>query len=172
MDKNHKMRQKLKCPFDAFLVIFLLVCACSVQRENDIESIIDEYYVTYNKRQDLDRFMEFYDDRIVLEDIINGDRIEGKKALGDFFDWNNESFKMTNGNSLVVTDKIIQGNKGVVKGYFTRFQWQQSEFEPMHFTTILIFNEAQKIVKQIDWINYPATLIDYNERKNSNMWIE
>ena len=154
------------------LIFGLLFSSCSFDKNNTIESILDDYYSTYKKRKDIDKFIEYYDNYIVLEDIINGDRIEGKSALRNFLDWENPNFKVLGDNSLTVTEEIIDINKAVVKGYFTKFQWGEYEFESMHFTTILIFNESGKIIKQVDWINYPNTLVDYNKRKNSNEWIK
>ena len=58
------------------------------------------------------------------------------------------------------------------KGYFTPFKWGNAEFEAMYFTTLLNFNEQGKIIKQVDWINYPSTLVDYDNRKNANEWIQ
>lgn len=52
-----------------------------------------------------------------------------------------------------------------------KFKWKDSSFEAMYFTTILTLNETGKIIRQIDWINYPATLVNFNLRKNSNEWI-
>ena len=83
----------------------------------------------------------------------------------------NPDFKKLEDNSLVIEKKMIGKNYAVVKGYFTKFLWNDTEFEAMHFTTILTFNEFGKITKQVDWINYPANLVNYNERGNSNHWI-
>jgi len=154
------------------LIFGLLFNGCSFDKNNTIERIVDDYYKTYNKRQDLDKFIEFYDNHILLEDIINGDRIKGKSALRNFLNWENPNFKILENNSLKITEKIIKENKAVVKGYFTKFQWGENEFESMHFTTILIFNKSDKIIKQVDWINYPNDLVNYDKRKNSNKWIK
>lgn len=151
--------------------ILLIFNACS-KFDDSIEESINKYYQVYNRREDIDSFMDFYDDAIVFEDIINGDRIYGKKNLRDFFDWDNDSFKTLDSNRLVISEKVIQNNKCVVKGYFTPFKWGQTEFEAMHFTTILTFNESKKIIKQVDWMNYPASLVNYSERKNSNSGIK
>jgi hypothetical protein len=134
--------------------------------------IVEEYYETFNKRQDFNKFLSFYDEKVILEDIVNGDRVIGRKELTNFFDWNNPNFKSLDSNSLIIESIIIDNKTSVIKGYFSRFQWGNSEFESMHFTTILTFNESKKIVKQVDWINYPPTLVNYNERKNSNEWIK
>ncbi len=154
------------------LILALVFTTCFQQKGQPIERIVHDYYEIYNQRQDLNRFLEFYDDSIILEDIINGDRIEGKAALKNFLDWGNTDFKLLDSNSLSVSETIIQGNQAVIKGYFTGFQWGEAKFGPMHFTTILTFNESEKIIKQVDWINYPANLVDYTKRKNSNDWIK
>jgi len=154
------------------LLFGLLFNACSIDKDRTIERIVDDYYKTYNKRQDIDKFIGFYDNGILLEDIINGDRIEGKSDLRNFLNWENPNFKILESNSLRITEKIIKKNKAVVKGYFTKFQWGDNEFESMHFTTVLTFNDSDKIIKQVDWINYPTELINYDKKKNSNEWIK
>lgn len=151
------------------LIFGLFFNACSIDKESTIERIVEDYYKIYNKRQDIDKFIGFYDNDILLEDIINGDRIEGKSDLRNFLNWGNPDFKTLEGNSLRITEKIITENKAVVKGYFTKFQWGENA---MHFTTILTFNKSNKIIKQVDWINYPTSLINYDEKKNSNEWIK
>lgn len=154
------------------LLIGLLFCSCETNERILTERIIDEYYHVYNNRQDFKQFLDFYDENIVLEDIVNGDRIVGKQNLKDFFDWTNPNFINLEKNSLVIVEKLFDGNKSVVKGYFTKFKWGDSEFEAMHFTTILVLNESGKIIRQTDWINYPSTLINYSKRENSNEWIK
>lgn len=168
---HSKMRKRMKQLLTLSL-FGLFFNACSNEKQNDIERIVDEYYSTYNERQDVEKFLGFYDDKILFEDIINGDRIEGKSELKNFLDWENVNFKLLEDNSLRITETIIQGNKAVVKGYFTPFQWGEHEFESMHFTTILTFADNYKIIRQVDWINYPSDLVNYDERKNSNDWID
>lgn len=153
-------------------IISLTHITCSDVDNNSIERIVDEYYEIYNKRQSIDKFLGFYDNEIEFEDIIIGDKIKGKTDLRKFLNWENPDFIMLESNILKITEKIIDGNKAVIKGYFTKFQWGQIEFGPMHFTTILVFNGSGKIIKQVDWINYSSVLVNYNERKNSNKWIK
>ncbi|MGH1366338.1 MAG: hypothetical protein ACRBF0_22450 [Calditrichia bacterium] len=93
---------------------------------------------------------------------------ETKAALAEFFNWDNPGFKKIEVQALIITEQIIDGKKVTTKGYFTPFKWGEARFETMHFTTLLTFNEQGKIIKQVDWINYPTTLLDYNKRKNSN----
>lgn len=158
--------------FHFLLFLSILFINCAETQYPDTESLVDEFYTVYGDRNDFDRFLEFYDESIILEDIISGERIEGKENLRIFFDWNNPSFELLEGKSLTITEKIVNKEKAVVKGYFTQFSWGGTEFNSMHFTTLLTFNKSGKIVRQVDWINYPASLIDYSKRKNSNDWID
>ena len=151
------------------LLLFLNSCSNDTAQ---ISTKVDDYYHTMNERNDFEKFLSFYDEEVVLEDIINGDQIEGKTKLKDFFDWENPGFTKLDSNSLVIEQKIMNGNHAVVKGYFTAFKWGENVYESMHFTTLLTFNKEHKIIKHVDWINYPSSLVNYNQRKNSNEWIE
>jgi len=116
-------------------------------------------------------FLEFYADGVVFEDIVNGDRLVGKQALEKFLNWTHPDFQLLEEDALVVEETFIAENTAIVNGYFTRFKWGESEYEAMHFTTQLTFDMDGKIVRQVDWINYPASLVDYSNRQNSNLWL-
>lgn len=146
--------------------------SCKFQDNQLLEKRVVGFYKEYSSRKNLERFLSYYADSIIIEDIINGDRVLGKEAASKFFDWNNAAFQLYGDKALVVTDMLVDNHKAVVRGYFNRFKWGQTQIEAMHFTTLLTFDSSGKIVKQIDWINYPSTLIDWAKRKNSNKWIE
>lgn len=162
----------MKLQFLTLALLGLVFYSCKTEESDNIKAITTAYYQTFNARKNLKKFIAFYSDNIVLEDIINGDRITGKKALSNFFNWENPAFEALDSNTLSIEKIIIQGNNAVIKGHFSKFKWGKSKFEAMHFTTILTFDRLGKISKQVDWINYPATLVNYNKRKNSNDWIE
>ncbi len=153
-------------------ILLLSFLSCGRVEDKNIAKAVEEYYDTFRERKDFDKFMSFYADEVILEDVVNADRIEGKRALTAFFDWNNPDFEKGSTDALVIYEQIIDGNKAVTRGYFTEFFWGGTEFEAMHFVTILTFNESGKIIKHIDWINYPSNLVDYNNRRNSNHWIK
>ncbi|MFY9243646.1 MAG: nuclear transport factor 2 family protein [Polaribacter sp.] len=164
---------KLKITFYKKLLIVICVfqiIGCS-KKDKTIQKDVNNYYSIYKERKDLDAFLNYYNENIVLEDIVNGDKIIGKEKLTAFFNWNVEGLKMLSKQSLVITEQIIENKKVVTKGYFTPFEWSGVKFEAMHFTTILIFNDKNKIIKHIDWINYPSTLINYHNRNDSNKWL-
>ncbi|KAA3637617.1 MAG: nuclear transport factor 2 family protein, partial [Bacteroidetes bacterium] len=138
-------------------LVFLL--ACNPAEGPNVQNITSQYFQTYAERADFDKFLDFYADTLILEDMMMGERIEGKESLARFFDWENQLFSLKDSVALVVTDQIVEGHKSVTRGYFTPFTWAGTDVEPMHFTIILEFNDAGKIIKQTDWINYPAYMI-------------
>jgi hypothetical protein len=162
------MKQKLTL----YILIGIILCSCAFESENNLEEIVDDFYQTYSERQDFDKFIDFYDESILLKDMINGDSIAGKEELKIFFDWNNPDFEKNDISSVIVNEKIVHDNKIVIQGYFTSFKWRDTKFEAMHFATVLTFNKAGKIIEQVDWINYPTNLVDYSKRKNSNDWLK
>lgn len=156
--------------------IVLLLCYAysrnNVGRKAEIKGVVDAYYSVYMERTNFESFLSFYDDQALLEDIVSGERIVGKKNLTNFFNWDHKGLKKNERNSLVIYDQVIDENKVVTRGYFTPFLWKESKFDAMHFVTLLYFNDSGKISKQIDWINYPNNLLDYSSRKNANKWIK
>ena len=56
----------------------------------------------------------------------------------------------------------VQGDLAIGRGYFTPFQYRGETFgerEPMRFAIWLTWSDEGKIVRQVDWIDYPAELI-------------
>lgn len=155
--------------FLSLIILGLLSCA---KPEHSIRPLVNEYYQVYAQRSDFDYFLSFYADSMELKDYVAGEHITGKTAFEEFIDWNNPDFSLIDSVALVIDNLILDGNKCVATGYFTPFRWGENEFSAMHFTTILTFNNDGKIILHEDWINYPNTLLDYQTRKNSNLWIE
>ncbi len=156
--------------YSLFLLTLLTSCS-SIEQDKKVKQITAEYYKTYQASNDFEKFIDFYAEEIELQDIINGDKIQGKEKLRDFFNWNHPELIRDDSLTLIIDDQIFQNKKVITTGYFTPFKWGELEVEAMHFTTILYFNNSNKIIKQIDWINYPSYVIDYENRKNSNKWI-
>lgn len=152
--------------------IALTIFSCAKKNDNNIRTIVQDYCETYQERSDFEKFLSFYDENIILEDIMLGEKKMGKKALTSFFNWDDPNFKKKEAKSCIISNQIIEGNQVVIKGYFTPFAWGEQVFNAMHFTSFLTFNKTRKIVKQVDWINYPSNLLDYGNRKDSNEWIQ
>lgn len=162
----------MKCSLLLIVLVLTSFFSCGEEQEMDISAVVTDFYETYKERKDFERFVAFYDEDIILEDVVNGDRITGKPALIDFLDWNNPNFQKLDSETLVIYEQVVEANIVVTRGYFTEFQWGGTKFEAMHFVTILTFDSSGKILRQEDWINYPSSLIDYGNRKNSNDWIK
>ncbi len=152
------------------LVLVSILLGCSQSEELNLQPVVDDYYKTYAERENFDKFLAFYDSSMVLEDMIFGEKIEGLENFKAFFDWPNPNFELKDSVALVVRDQVIGISDVITSGYFTPFSWGDVEVETMQFTTILTFNKEGKIIKHVDWINYPSYLIDYETRKNSNEW--
>jgi ketosteroid isomerase-like protein len=114
-----------------------------------------QYFDVYTKRQDFARFMGFYADNAVLEDMIYGHHAKSKAAIRAFLNWADPKFKMSSsGVNLVVEQQTIDGNIAVTQGYFNAFQYDDKPMGPWRFVIWLEFNDAGKIIRHIDWINY------------------
>lgn len=149
----------MKSSYILILYIFFL-SSCLSSKNNEIKNVVNEFYITYNNRNDINKLLDFYDESITLEDIVNNEKIIGKNNLKLFYDWNNPNFKSLDSNNLVIDEIIIDQHKAVVIGSFNRFKWKTTEYNPMDFITVLFFNNSNKIIKQVDWINYPNNLIN------------
>ena len=152
----------------AFISGFLIMNCSS----NQLEPLIQEYIQVYQERSDFDAFLSYYAEDMIIEDMITGYRVEGKKGFAEFFNWPDPRFESRHPNTYEVETLIIDGQKVTIQGYFTPFSWDGQEVEAMQFVTILFFNDKNKIIKHVDWINYPNSLIDYQTRGNSNEWIK
>ena len=152
-------------------LVFLTVFSC-VKKENHLKKKVTEFYNVYNKRKDINRFLSFYDKNVLLEDIINGNRVQGIEELKTFFDWNNTNLVLNDKKSIIINNIVIEDSLAVISGYFAEFSWNKKPFEAMHITTILTFDKKGKITHHVDWINYPNSLVNYQTRKNSNKWLQ
>lgn len=159
----------IQLKYIAVSLLLLLLVACSEQ--SALNETIKAYYEHYNERTNYEGFMDFYTDSVILEDMVSGEQIKGIKALQAFLDWTNPEYSKLDQNTLIIEEQIIENNRVVTQGYFTPFKWGDTTFEAMQFTSILTFNKDGKIVKQVDWINYPNNLLNYDKRLNSNDWI-
>lgn len=161
----------MSCKYLLLLLILLISCSTK-EKEPQYKKIVDEYYAIYQKRLDFEKFLSYYSKDIVLEDMVNGDRILGIENLKEFLDWENPNFTLQDSVALIINQQFIQNNTVLTQGYFTPFTWSETSVEAMQFSTTLTLNEQGKIIHQIDWINYPSNVLDYSKRKNSNDWIK
>lgn len=139
-----------------FLFIFLFSgCASTSSDHKNLSVIVDDYFNVYAKRSDFKRLMSFYDNNAQLEDIIYGNNLKNKSEIKDFLAWDKGEFKVHSGElALTVTKQVIEKNIVVTQGFFNKFSYDGHPLGPWLFVIIQEFNAENKIIKQIDWINY------------------
>lgn len=140
-----------------FILPFLLLLSCSsfASSSPDIKAISQQYFKTYSQRSDFEKFMSFYTEEVVLDDLIYGFKATGKKHLTEFFNWPYGNFKVIgNKPALVISSQVIDGLKVSTTGVFNRFEYMGKEMGPWRFIIYQEFNQAGKIKYQEDWINY------------------
>ncbi|MCR9131625.1 MAG: hypothetical protein NXI08_03590 [bacterium] len=162
---------KKNSQYSLFWLVILCI-GCTTSSSENLTDVAERYYQTYAERSDFNDFLSYYDSAVVFEDIVSGVSLDGVDELKEFFNWENPDLQLIDTVSLVVEELYIDDNTIISKGFFTPFQWHNTMYEAMHFTTVLTLNEKGKIVKQVDWINYPNSLLDYQNRANSNLWIK
>lgn len=152
------------------LLLLIILVGFTSCKKDEVRLATYAFEDCYNEREDFDEFLEMYAEDVVLEDMIFGWKIEGKRQLKLFFNWPDSRFEKIDKDVYQVDERIISGRKAILSGKFGEFKWDSTEVEAMNFTTILHFNKEMKIIKQVDWINYPSYLVDYDDRSNSNKW--
>lgn len=135
----------------------------------EIKFLAEQYFSLYAERKQFDSFLDMYSDDIVLEDLVYGNRVVGKKALSKFFRWNSGDVELLEPVTLYVTSQVVDGYTVITRGHFTRFKFNGNEMGPWRFVIWLEFDEFGKISKQFDWINYtPKDAFLGGENLNSN----
>lgn len=139
----------------ALFTALLTGCATTTSSNQQIAQTTKAFFEVYAKRRDFDQLMTFYADDAVLEDIVYGNDIKSKKAIGKFLNWSDSKYIMSGvGLSLVVQKQLVQGNKAVVEGYFSQFTYNDDTLGPWRFIIWLEFDDNGKINREVDWINY------------------
>ncbi|KZN41388.1 hypothetical protein [Pseudoalteromonas luteoviolacea] len=157
------------------LTLLLFLSACNITPESErvftLSEIAKRYVKTYQEREDFDEFLSYYDENVVLEDMLYGIRVNNKRAFGEFFNWAAGDFKILNNEpTFVLTQQVIdeQQRTIVLYGSFNPFVYNTIQFGPWRFTTLLKINEDGLIYYQQDWINYfPRSFI--NDANNLNI---
>ncbi|MCF2856933.1 nuclear transport factor 2 family protein [Pseudoalteromonas sp. SMS1] len=143
-----------------YLLLIMLSGCTSIPKKKppfEISAVVNQYLTTYQARDNFEHFLSFYDDEVVLEDMLYGVKATNKKAFSAFFNWQAGDFKVLNGKQTFEVSQIVIDDEQrtvVVSGVFNPFSFNEQKLGPWRFTTVLKFNQAGLIVYQQDWINY------------------
>jgi ketosteroid isomerase-like protein len=128
--------------------------------ESGTRQRVEAYFEICAERKDSAAFLDFFAEDAVVEDIVNGDLVEGQEAIGQFFNWSNPHVERLESRALVVRSLVVEGNEAVAHGYFTRFRYDGRELGPWRFVIWLVLDPEGRILRRTDFIHYPQELLD------------
>lgn len=146
--------------------VLAIVCGCSLpasRREPakpDTRARAEAYFEICAQRSDFAAFIDFFAEDAIVEDIVNGDLIEGREAISQFFNWSNPRLERLEDRALVVRSLVVDGDEAVARGHFTPFLYDGGSLGPWRFAIWLEFDPAGKIRRRTDFIHYPQELLD------------
>lgn len=152
-----------------FMLNMLLSCGSTDDTKYSKE-VISSFYEVYADRSNINQLMKYYAADVVFQDIMLGEYIHTKDSVQQFLDWSNPAFQKQSHKALQVFAISAEGRKIIVEGKFLPFKWLEEDYGPMLFTSIFELNADGLIIQQQDWINYPASLLDYSNRLDANEW--
>ncbi len=145
--------------------------AKTIDFKDKLKAITNSYFMAYNDHN-IDRMLLFYDDSAVLIDKTLDHSLQGPK---EFRRVATEAF---NGPSPVYKNlrfKVFgmeqDDYKVTVKGEMQGIEWNRGYLSNWKFRSEIFYNEMGKIIKQVDYIDYPQQVIsDANRygKKNKN----
>ncbi len=135
-----------------------------VDMKKKLKAIANGYFMAYNEHN-VDKILLFYADDAVSIDHNLNHTLEGKE---EFRRVANDAF---NGRSRIYKNlhfKIFgmeqNGYQLTVRGEMQHIEWKEGYPENWKFTAEIDFNEEGKIVKQVDYIDYPADVLKYRNK--------
>ncbi|MEK6478665.1 nuclear transport factor 2 family protein [Catalinimonas sp. 4WD22] len=150
--------------FFILLCIFLLACGPSEEEqfEQQVRSRAIDYFATYQQREDWNKFLSFYHPKVTFTDAALKTRTRGIDAFEEFYNWPDSNFQKISPaqKHLEVQDIVTQDSLVVARGHFNPFYWHGEKQEwTGGFTIWLYFDKNLKIRHQVDYIQYPASVI-------------
>ena len=139
-------------------VAALTQISCQNNEKDKAEEVAQLFFETYADRKDFNKIKSFYNDSIEYENVIQNTstlKFETSYLLNNVLSWNDKSIAYEGGKALKVNEIISKDSMVVVNGEFNSYTYNGFQFLPMRFTTYLYLDKNHKIVKQVDWFNYP-----------------
>lgn len=121
------------------------------------------YFSVYAARQDFKRFMAFYADNAVLQDVVYGYSARSKSDIAAFFAWDRGDFStVAPGPILQITRQVVSGDQVITTGQFNQFHYNDQKLGPWEFVIWQQYSAEGLILQQQDWINYSPKKILIN----------
>jgi predicted ester cyclase len=153
-----------------FSVMVIAVIGCEKQADSTVQSeaadfkaIAKDFFQTYAERQDWKKLQSFYADTLHFEDAILQLTFD-KAGFLAFYDWTQGPFEKMSPDQqhFVVEHMVADSNVVATRGQIQPFYFEGNFIPLTHkasFTLWLWFDENGKIIRQIDWIEYPASVL-------------
>lgn len=146
------------------LAVFSIQALADAPTESEVRAWTRAYFDRYAARDDWPGFLEQFEDALAFSDPVANVELDSRRQFEQFYFWPDPVFSKHPDypRSLVLKELIVTGSRGIGVGYFTPFNYHGVTFgdrEPMRFAIWLEWNRAGKIVRQTDWIDYPADLV-------------
>lgn len=141
-----------------FLAALAMLASCQNKEKDKAEEVAELFFETYANRKDYNKIKSFYNDSIAYENVIQNTstiNFETGYLLNNVLSWNDKAIAYEGGKALKVNEIISNDTVVVVNGEFNSYTYNGFQFLPMRFTTHLYLDKNYKIVKQVDWFNYP-----------------
>ena len=153
-----------KVVFLLLQLIFLISCQKEVSTEQPIKDLATTFFEHYAERSDWQGFLDLYSDSVYFQDVIFRMELNGKTAFKTFYNWPDSNFMKhpEYPETLVLEDLAVNDSSAVGRGYFTPFYYGGMLYDDaknMRFTMWLYFDQQGKIIRHIDFIEYPPSFL-------------
>ena len=146
--------------------LFFLLAACSGtvnERRAVTENTAKAFFNLYKDRQDWQAFQDLFAEDLEFEDVIFRYKYD-KPGFVAFYNWPDSLLKKhpEYPEVMVLEDLAFTDSTAMGRGYFTPFYYDgvlYDDLEHMRFFMALHINEAGKISRHIDFVEYPAAFL-------------
>ena len=146
--------------------LFFLLAACSGtvnERRAITEKTANDFFEIYKAREDWQGFQDLYANDLVFEDVIFRFTYNKPEFIA-FYNWPDPLLKKHPDypEVMVLEELAFTDTTAMGRGYFTPFYYGDvlyDDQEHMRFVMTLHVNEAGKINRHIDFIEYPPAFL-------------
>jgi hypothetical protein len=125
-----------------------------------------DFFQTFAERKDWQKLCSFYREDMVFEDVLLQLHLDSLWQFRRFYNWEDTlgGFKKLTPDQdhLTLESLVVNDSLAVGRGHFNPFYYGGQMMKNkwgMEFTIWLYFDKNQKIIHQIDWIEYDASVL-------------
>ena len=132
--------------------------------KSKLKAITNGYFLAYNEHN-VNKILRFYDPNAVLIDKHLNNTVTGQK---EFKRVATEAFEGPSPLYRNLHFKIYgmeqDGYKMIVRGEMQGIEWDRGYLANWKFRSEIFYSEKGKIVKQIDYVEYPDDVLKYKKK--------